>query len=121
MSSSEILLVQADFLGAERLRLLLDQSGYSVAGVAARTDDAIQLVERHHPRLAIVDMMLEIDLDGVQTATELARRYALKILITTGFPDFVTQAEGVDQFACEIVKKPYADAEILAAIARCLG
>ena len=79
------------------------------------------LVERHGPRLAIVDMMLEIDVDGVHTATELARRYALRILITTGFPDFVTKAEGVEQFACEIVKKPYADDEILAAVARCLA
>ena len=72
--------------------------------------------------LAIVDMMLELDVDGIQTATKLARRHALKILITSGFPDFVTQAEGVvADLACAIVKKPYTDDELLAAVARCLG
>jgi DNA-binding response OmpR family regulator len=120
MSSPSILLVQDDFLGAERLRVLLEQSGHRVAGIAGRTDDAIELVERHHPWLAIVDMMLEIDVDGIRTATALARRFGLKILITTGFPDFVTRAEGADQLACAIVKKPYTDDELLAAVARCL-
>jgi DNA-binding response OmpR family regulator len=121
MQPAGILLVQANFLSAERLRLLLDQAGYHVVGVAGRTDDAIQLVERHRPGLAIVDMMLELDVDGIHTATELARQYALKILITTGFPDFVTKAEGVEAFACAIVKKPYADDELLTAVARCLA
>ena len=121
MPSSEILLVQADFLGAERLRLLLDRSGYRVAGVAGRTAEAIRLVEQHRPRLAIVDMMLEIDVDGIKTATALARGFALKILITTGFPDFVTEAEGAVELACAIVKKPYTDDELLAAVARCLS
>ncbi len=121
MQSGGILLVQANFLGAERLRLLLDQTGYRVVGIAGRTAEAIQLVERHQPGLAIVDMMLELDVDGIHTATELARRHALKILITSGFPDFVTEAEGVADLACAIVKKPYTDAELLAAVSRCLG
>ena len=116
-----ILLVQANFLSAERLRLLLDQAGYHVVGIAGRTDDALQLVKRYRPGLAIVDMMLELDVDGVRTANELSRLNALKILITTGFPDFVTKAEGVEAFACAIVKKPYADDELLAAVARCLA
>ncbi len=121
MEPAGILLVQANFLSAERLRLLLDQAGYHVVGIAGRTDEAMQLVERHRPVLAIVDMMLEIDVDGIHTATELFRLYALKILITTGFPDFVTKAEGVEALACAIVKKPYADDELLAAVARCLA
>ncbi len=121
MPPPEILLVQADFLGAERLRLLLERSGYRVAGVAGRTDEAVRLVKRHQPRLAIVDLMLEIDVDGIRTATVLARRFALKILITTGFPDFVTESVGAAKLACAIVKKPYTDDELLAAVARCLS
>jgi CheY-like chemotaxis protein len=94
MQRAEILLVQADFLGAERLRLLLEQARYSVVGIAGRTAEAIELVELHQPSLAIVDMVLEIDVDGIRTATELVRRFALKVLITTGFPDFVTPGRG---------------------------
>lgn len=121
MKPAAILIVQDDFLAAERLRLLLLQAGHKVVGLASRTRGAADLADRHHPDLAIVDMMLEVDVDGIQTATELARRYAVKILITTGFPDSVIQAEGVPDLACAIVRKPYTDDEILAAVASCLA
>jgi DNA-binding NarL/FixJ family response regulator len=121
MNPAAILIVQDDFLAAERLRLLLVQAGHNVVGVAGRTRGALDLAGRHRPDLAIVDMMLEVDVDGVRTATELARRHDVKILVTTGFPDSVIQREGVPALACAIVKKPYTDAEILAAVARCLA
>jgi two-component system, NtrC family, response regulator HydG len=116
-----IIIVQDDFVEAERLRLLLEQAGYSVPGIAGRTAEAIRLAERAQAELAVVDMMLEIDVDGIHTATELARRHGLKVLITTGFPDSVIEAENVAGIACAMVRKPYTDAEILAAVARCLA
>ena len=118
---STVIIVQDDFIEAERLRLLLEQAGYRVPGIAGRTAEADRLAARAGAELAIVDMMLEIDVDGIHTATELARRHALKVLITTGFPDAVIQAENVARLACAIVRKPYTDAEILAAVARCLA
>jgi DNA-binding response OmpR family regulator len=121
MKPAAILIVQDDFLAAERLRLLLVKAGHSVVGVAGRSRGAIDLAKQHRSDLAIVDMMLEIDVDGVHTATELAQRHGVKILITTGFPDSIVQAEGVPDLACAIVKKPYTDDEILAAVARCLA
>jgi two-component system, response regulator PdtaR len=121
MKRMSILIVQHDFLAAERLRLLLGQAGYDIVGVAGATHGAMDLADQHHPDLAIIDMMLEVDVDGIRTATELARRYPMKILITTGFPDSVIQAEGVADFACAIVRKPYTDDELLAGVVRCLA
>ena len=121
MSIPAIILVQDDFVEAEGLRVLLVGAGYDVAGVAARTDDAFRLAARVRPALAIVDMMLEIDVDGIHTATALARQHALKILITTGFPNSMVQAENVSRFACAVVRKPYTDKDMLAAVARCLA
>ena len=120
MKQAAILIVQDDFLEAERLRVLLDKAGYTIVGVAGRTAQAIQVAAQQHPQLAIVDMMLEIDVDGIHTATALAQRHGLKILITTGFPDAIIQAEGAADLACAIVKKPYTDDDILAAVAQCL-
>lgn len=121
MAPPGILIVQDDFVEAERLRLLLGAAGHAVVGVAGRTATALQLAGYHRPTLAIVDMMLEIDVDGVRTASELVQRHAMKVLITTGFPDAVIQAEGVPDLACAIVRKPYTDVELLAGVAHCLG
>jgi DNA-binding response OmpR family regulator len=115
-----ILIVQDDPLLAGALRQVLTDAGYAVVGMAKDTAGAERLVAQHRPALAIVDMMLEIDVDGIATATVLQQKYGLAIMITTGFPDSVTQREGVDAFACAIVTKPYSDEQILAAVARCL-
>jgi DNA-binding NarL/FixJ family response regulator len=121
MTKQKILLVQDDFLLAEGLRIVIEDAGYEVVGLARDTAGADQLAAQHHPALAIVDLMLEIDVDGIATATALKQAYDLKILITTGFPDAVVEREGVKAFACAIVRKPYTDQEILDAVARCLA
>lgn len=120
MSKAKILIVQDDFVLAEGLRIVLDDAGYEVVGMARDTAGADRLVTEHGPALAIVDMMLEVDVDGIATATALKRTHGLKILITTGFPDSVIEREGIDDLACAILRKPYSDEEILQAVARCL-
>jgi two-component system, response regulator PdtaR len=121
MTKQKILIVQDDFLQAEALRIVLEGSGYEVVGMARDTAGADRLATQHRPALAIVDLMLEIDVDGIATATALKQKYGLEILITTGFPDSVVEREGVKDFACAIVRKPYTDDEILDAVARCLA
>jgi DNA-binding response OmpR family regulator len=121
MTKQRILIVQDDPMLAAALQSLIEDAGYEVVGIARDTAGADQLATQHRPVLAIVDMMLEIDVDGIATATALKQRHGLEILITTGFPDYVVQREGVDEFACAVVRKPYTDDEILQAVKRCLN
>jgi len=120
MSKQKILIVQDDFLLAEGLRIVVEDAGYEVVGMARDTAGAHRLATEHGPVLAIVDMMLEVDVDGIATATALKRIHGLKILITSGFPDWVMEREGIDDLACAVLRKPYSDEEILQAVARCL-
>jgi len=121
MASQKVLIVQNDFLLAEGLRIILTDGGYDVVGMARDTAGAEKLAAQHRPALAIVDMMLEIDVDGIATATVLKEKHGLEILITTGFPDSFVERERVHELACEVVRKPYTDEEILQAVARCLA
>jgi DNA-binding NtrC family response regulator len=121
MSSRKILIVQNDFLLAEGLRIILADAGHDVVGMARDTAAADKLATQHRPALAIVDMMLEIDVDGIATATFLKEKHGLEIMITTGFPDSFMEREGVREIACEVVRKPYTDEDILQAVKRCLN
>jgi DNA-binding response OmpR family regulator len=121
VAGQKILIVQDDSLIAQALESVLEDAGYRVVGMARDTAGAELLATQHRPALAVVDMMLEIDVDGIATATVLGQKHGLKIMITTGFPDSVMEQEGVDDLACAIVKKPYMDEEILTAVARCLS
>jgi DNA-binding NtrC family response regulator len=71
--------------------------------------------------LAIVDMMLELDVDGIATATALKHKHGIKILITTGFPDSFMERKGANDLACAVVRKPYMDEEVVQAVAHCLN
>jgi DNA-binding NarL/FixJ family response regulator len=121
MALQRILIVQNDFLLAEGLRIVIVDAGYEVVGMARDTASADKLAAQHRPALAIVDMMLEVDVDGLATATFLKEKHGLQILITPGFPDSFVEREGVHELACAVVKKPYSDEEILEAVARCLN
>jgi len=120
MTSQGILIVQDDPLLAAALRQVVADAGYEVVGMAKDTAGAEKLAAQHRPALAIVDMMLELDVDGIATATVLKHKYGLAIMITSGFPDSLLEREGANDLACAIVKKPYSDDQILAAVARCL-
>ena len=120
MPGKKILIVQNDFLLAEELRIMLDEAGYEVAGMARDTRSAEALVMQHRPVLAVIDMMLEIDVDGIATGTLLKEKHGLLIVITTGFPESFMESEGAHDLACAIVRKPYTDEEILQAVGRCL-
>ncbi len=121
MTGHGILIVQDDALLAEGLRIVVEDAGYHVVGVARDTAGADRLALKHRPALAIVDMKLELDVDGIATATALKRAHGLEIMITTGFPDSVSQREGVHDLACAVVRKPYTDEDILQAVKRCLN
>ena len=122
MNRQKILIVQDDSLLAEGLRIVIDGRRLRRGRHGAGTPPArIKLAAQHRPALAIVDMMLELDVDGIATATSLKQKHGLEILITTGFPDSVMEREGVDDFACAVVRKPYTDEDILQAVKRCLN
>jgi DNA-binding response OmpR family regulator len=62
MCGGRILIIEDDFLIAEQIRQILVQGGYDVVGMAGRTKRA----EEHGADLAIVNLKLEVDVDGGQ-------------------------------------------------------
>jgi AmiR/NasT family two-component response regulator len=66
MCGGRILIIEDDFLIAERIRQILVQGGYDVVGMAGRTKRAEELAGEHGADLAIVNLKLEVDVDGGQ-------------------------------------------------------
>ena len=81
----------------------------------------MELAARCAPDLAIIDLQLQTGFDGVALAAELIRRCGVRVLITTGFPDETVEATGAAALACEVLRKPYSDRQLLAAVATCLA
>lgn len=116
-----VLIVEDDYLIAERISGLLRDGGYEVAGVATRTASAEEVMNGGGADLAIVSVMLEEDVDGIRTATKLHKDHGVKILITTGFPDAFVRRHLNQTLTCAILKKPFSDQELLTAVSASLA
>lgn len=121
MCRGRILIVEDDFLIAERIRQILVQRGYDVVGMAGRTQRAEELAGEHGADLAIINLKLEADVDGVRTATYLQRKHGLKILITTGFSDSSVLNWLGNPMTWPYLRKPFSEGELLTAVSACLA
>ena len=65
---TSVLIVENHFAVAHELRRILEDAGYEVIGLAPDTHAAVALAEEKPPEIAIVDLKLAVDLDGVKTA-----------------------------------------------------
>jgi len=68
MSTARILIAARDPALVTKLQALVELLGYATAGVAAGTDDARRLAESLKPDLMLMDVRLEGEWKGIQTA-----------------------------------------------------
>jgi DNA-binding NarL/FixJ family response regulator len=70
---TRILVVEDDFLIALQTEAALTEAGFSVVGIAATAEEAIALAREQRPFLAVMDIRLAGERDGIDAAGELFR------------------------------------------------
>ncbi|MBL4710062.1 MAG: response regulator [Flavobacteriales bacterium] len=87
MSSIQILVVEDDFLVAQVIQENIELLGFEVSGWVDNGKDAIQEVVNNKPDLAIMDFLIKGEIDGIETASQLARDYDIPIIYLTDQSD----------------------------------
>ena len=113
---AKILIVEDRYLIAAEMQRVLEMAGHEVVGLAPLTQFALDLAERHPPDLAIVDLQLALDLDGVRTAAALADRHGCRIVISTGYPVSTIDEARIQAKPAAVLRKPFSSEELLAAV-----
>lgn len=121
MRSASILIVEDSYLNAMQAERVLTGAGHRIVGMTAKPIEALRLAARHRPDLAVMNVQRADNTAALQLAAEIVRLHGARILIVTGFPEAVLKQAGLLKLACEVVRKPYADEELLAAVAKCLA
>ncbi len=83
MRAADILLVEDESIVALHLRQQLVKLGYQVVGVASSGPSALRLIEERQPALVLMDIRIEGDLDGIETAGLLPRSCATAVIYLT--------------------------------------
>jgi AmiR/NasT family two-component response regulator len=102
------------------LKEIMEEEGYEVVGETGRGDEAVELVRRHQPDLAILDIKMP-GADGLTAAREISAERLCAVLILTAFSqrDLIEQARNAGALAYLV--KPFQKSELLPAIEMALG
>src|SRR5262245_12642123 len=87
MTPARILIVEDEAIIAADLQGRLRRLGFEVVGIAASGEDAIQLAARLKPELVLMDINLQGDMDGTQTAQLLGSQMQLPVVYLTASSD----------------------------------
>ena len=102
------------------LKEILVSAGYQVVGETARGDEAVELVERHRPDLAILDLKMP-GMDGIRAAREITSRYRVAVMVLTAFSQRDLIEEARDAGVSAYLVKPFRREELLPAVADVLN
>lgn len=119
--ATRVLVVEDDPLVGQALVTTLESLGFEVLPRAENIVDAVVTAQRGHPDLAILDINLADDGDGVDLARGLRQRLGdLAMIFVTGCADHKTIERAVDVLPSAYLIKPVSPEMVYAAITNAL-
>lgn len=112
----KILLVEDELIIAESLREVLYGLGYEVIGVEVRAENALETINREKPDLAILDIRLKGDKDGIWLAEQIKKNYEIPFIFLTSHGDEKTVQQAVKLNPYAYLLKPFEKTDIYTAV-----
>ncbi|MBN2373159.1 response regulator [bacterium] len=90
MSGKSILIVEDEDDIVRLLKSILISLGHEVSAVCSSGEDAVRIAQEKTPDLALMDISLVGEMDGIETAREIYSRFKIPIVFLTGYADSET-------------------------------
>lgn len=117
----KILIVEDDFLIAMQTESALMEAGFGVIGVATTADEALTLARAHKPALAVMDIRLAGQRDGVEVAGDLFREHGIRCVFATAHDDEQVRARAEAFAPLGWLAKPYTMASLVSLVRAALS
>ena len=115
-TKTRVLIVEDDINIARVLTIRLERLGYQIAGVVDNGIAAIREAGATQPDIALMDIVLKGQMDGIETAKILQRDYGLPVIFLTSHADDSTIEKAEQSGAQGYVLKPVQERELHAMI-----
>lgn len=111
-----IYIVEDSYLVAHHLKMALEQEGYIVVGIADSGEKALDEIQSLMPDMALLDITLQGEIDGIQLATHLRNKTDIPFIYITALSDrsTVKQAKITEPYG--YLTKPINENEIITTI-----
>ena len=87
MSKIKILLVEDDDVIAKVADWRLKNLGYEVAGRVTSGAEAMELVVKNRPDLVLIDINIQGEIDGIETAKMIKKGFCIPVVYVTSHSD----------------------------------
>lgn len=114
--STQILVVEDEVVIARDIEGCLENLGYAVSAIASSGAEAIAKAEELLPSIVLMDIRLEGEMDGIQTAEQIWGRFQIPIVYVTGFSDKNTLERAKMTRPFGYILKPVEERELYVAI-----
>ncbi|MBC7096130.1 MAG: response regulator, partial [Methanobacteriales archaeon] len=109
---ASVMIVEDENIVAMDIKQRLEMLGYKVTATVATGEEAIELAEKTRPDVILMDIVLKGEVDGIEAAEEIRRRFKIPIIYITAYSDKKTleRAKVTEPFGYII--KPFEDKEL---------
>ena len=83
----KILIVEDENIIALNIKKKLKSFGYAIPAIASTGEEAVKMAEIILPDLILMDIMLKGDMDGVEAAEEIRKRFDIPVIYLTAYSD----------------------------------
>lgn len=116
MPANKILIVEDEAVVSLDVSKRLEKMGYEVIGRTASGEEALELIEKDRPDLVLMDINLQGEMDGIETATQLYKDYNLPVIYLTAYAGESTLERAKESKPYGYILKPFKERELHAAI-----
>jgi signal transduction histidine kinase len=111
MGQARILVAEDESIVAQDIKGRLESLGYSVCATAVNGYDAVKLARDLRPDLALMDIRLEGEMDGIRAAEQLVE-LDVPVVFLTGYQDAETFDRAKKSGAAAFLVKPYQEHDL---------
>ena len=116
MALAKIVVVEDERVVALHLRQQLARLGYEVPAMATKGRQALQLIATHRPDVVLMDIHIEGDLDGIDTARQIPSHLRIPVIYLTAYSEDATLERARNTKPYGYLLKPFSERELHATI-----
>jgi DNA-binding NarL/FixJ family response regulator len=116
MTGIKVLIVEDEPLIAKNIAMYLNNNDYEVSAIAYDPEEALFQLKKHGPDLAILDINLESDKDGIHIAELINRHHFIPFIYLTSYSDKDTIERAKKTNPSGFIVKPFNEKTLYASI-----
>ena len=116
MAPAKILIVEDEQITAADIEDTLGRLGYEVVGIASNGEQALDIARRRSPQIALMDIRLKGEMDGIETARRLRQQFDTPSIFLTAHTDDSTLARAQHTEPLGFIVKPFHESELQASL-----